>query len=90
MRSVWKPDYFSKKVLKVKDVSKPVKIYDKFSTIPENFVNKRVLIHNGKRLISLLIRDFHVGRKFSSFIICKSTGAKIHVSKKKTKKSSKK
>lgn len=93
MRSVWKPDYFSKTVLDYcqgLSKSKSIKIFDKSSLIPEALESQRVLVHNGKKFVSFLIRDVHVGRKFSYFFQFKSTGSKIHISKKGKKKGKKK
>lgn len=96
MRSTWKPDYFSKSMVNIMSgtngrLSKttPLKIYDKSSTIPEVLLGRRVLVHTGKRMVSFLVRDFHIGRKFSYFFMYKSTGSLIHKPKKKGKKSKK-
>jgi ribosomal protein S19 len=95
MRSTWKPDYFSKALLRLSENLSErkslttYKIYDKSSTIPSFLRDKRVLLHNGKTYVSFLIREHHVGRKFSQFIVCKKTGPSIHVkTNKKNKKSS--
>lgn len=93
MRSVWKPDYFSKSMISLmagveerlpKKAS--VKVYDKASVIPEVLLGQRILVHTGKRMVSFLVRDFHIGRKFSYFFMYKSTGSSIHKPKKKGKK----
>jgi ribosomal protein S19 len=97
MRANWKPDYFSKALLRLSEnlsERQPLttyKIYDKASTIPPFLKNKRVLLHNGKGYISFLIKEHHIGRKFNQFIVCKRTGSSIHLKlNKKNKKSSRK
>lgn len=96
MRSVWKPDYFSKSMVNLMSDTQgrlnkttSVKIYDKSSLIPEILLGRRILVHTGKRMVSFLVRDFHVGRKFSYFFMYKATGSIIHKPKKKGKKGKK-
>lgn len=85
MRANWKPDYFSKALLRLSEnlpQREPLttyKVYDKSSTIPPFLKNKRVLLHNGKNFISFLVRDYHIGRKFNQFILCKKGGPSIHI-----------
>jgi ribosomal protein S19 len=75
MRSKWKSYY--------KDTSlvNSNKLYKKSSIITTEFLNKRVLVYNGNKFISLLVKESMLGHRFGEFILTKSLGSKIHVKK---------
>lgn len=75
MRSKWKGFYFNPGL--------DSKIFDRSAVITLSFLNKRVLIHNGRRFISLLIKESMLGYKFGEFVVTKQLGGKIHSKKKK-------
>jgi len=75
MRSKWKSYY--------KDTSlvNSNKLYKKSSIITMEFLNKRVLVYNGNKFVSLLVKESMLGHRFGEFILTKSLGSKIHVKK---------
>jgi len=75
MRSKWKSYY--------KDTSlvNSNKLYKKSSIITTEFLNKRVLVYNGNKFVSLLVKESMLGHRFGEFILTKSLGSKIHVKK---------
>lgn len=75
MRSKWKGVFTDK--LRIVSGKQPI-IYSRRSMIFSSYVGKRFLIHNGLKLVSLLIRDWHVGQRFGAFVTTKRTGAVIH------------
>lgn len=76
MRSKWKSYYCDPTLLGSQ------KIWNRSSVITIDFLNKRVLVHNGLRFVSILIREAMLGYKFGEFVITKSLGSKIHSKKK--------
>lgn len=52
-----------------------------------NLVNNRVEVYNGKKMLSIIVRDYMVGRRISNFVSSKYTGKVIHVKRKKRIKS---
>lgn len=57
-------------------------IYNKALLLNINFLNKRFIVYNGHRFVSLLIKDFMLGHKVGEFIVTKRLGKKIHFKKK--------
>jgi ribosomal protein S19 len=84
MRSLWK-GVFSKYKPQAAQVDRPV-IYSRSSTIESFWLGKRVLVYNGYRFVSLLIKPFYIGRKFGEFVTTKRTGPRIHMTKRNRKK----
>lgn len=54
--------------------------------LPFFLLNRRIEFYNGKRFLSMIVRDYMVGCKLSDFFATKFTGPSIH-SKGKSKKS---
>jgi len=75
MRSKWKGYY------KYIYLYSNNKIYKKSSVITLEFLNKRVLVYNGNKFISLLVKESMLGHRFGEFVLTKSLGSKIHVKK---------
>jgi ribosomal protein S19 len=85
MRASWKPlptFLLSVALSKGAVPNNRIKIYNKSLVIPESLLNVRVLIHTGKVFVSLLIRSWHIGKRFGQFVATKKWGANIHVAKK--------
>ena len=72
-------DYVSENLISTKMQEKNVKhfIWQKNSTIPIFFNNKRVCVYNGKRYHSFLINSNMLNFKFGEFVITKKLG-RIH------------
>jgi ribosomal protein S19 len=51
------------------------------SIVSLNDLEKRFLVHNGKKYVSIFIRPFMLGFKFGSFILTKRRMNPIHVDK---------
>ena len=45
------------------------------------FLNRRVLIYNGLKFISIIIKENMIGHKFGEFVLTKKIGAQIHSNK---------
>lgn len=63
-------------------------LYQHNLKIPSSLVGKRLNIHTGKRIMSLLIKDSFVGLPLYSLFLTKKMGGQIH--KEKTKATGKK
>lgn len=81
-RAIWKK-LFSDTCLLKKSVAKLIKIWSRSSVISEKFLEKVVLIHNGKSFKRLLIKREHIGFKFGEFILTKTHSQKQIKKKKK-------
>jgi len=67
MRSVWKNDII--------DIKSNLKVLRPgFYSVDKEILNKRISVYNGKLLLSLIVRDYMIGYKFSNFISSKKTG----------------
>jgi len=86
-RSKWKGYFISSSLLKIKNVSKNLKIWNRDSTISKKFVDKSVFIHNGKVFKKIKITQEKVGFKFGEFSFTRiQQKKKIKISKKNLKK----
>jgi small subunit ribosomal protein S19 len=54
-------------LLRFEENKRPIRIWSRGSTILPAFIGKTVQIHNGRKLVPILIHDLHVGRKFGEF-----------------------
>lgn len=77
MRSKWKGNFA--------DVSlvNGLKVFNKGLTVTHDFLNKRVLVYNGLKFVSIAVKESMLGHKFGEFILTKSLGGSIHTKKKK-------
>lgn len=68
-RSKWKGAFIPRFLLKkdVKKVLKPITIWSRSSVISSSFLNKKVLVHNGKTFRPFYIKETHFGLKFGEF-----------------------
>jgi ribosomal protein S19 len=46
-------------------------IFNRAATISPNFIDRRVCIHNGNRLLNITITENHIGFKFGQFALTK-------------------
>lgn len=88
-RSMWKlpyiqKDFFSKHVKEMKTV----RLEKRNTSIPKNFIEKGLNIHNGKTLNYMVVTNKTIGRKAGEFSITKSLG-QLESKKKKLKKKEK-
>jgi len=83
-RSFWKVPFiaeiFFSGMLKK---SKIFSIWQRSSTIPSFYVNRKFKVHNGIWLLTLNIKTGMVGHKFGEFVFTKKMGRTIHIKKKK-------
>jgi ribosomal protein S19 len=77
MRAKWKGVFEDKKNLET------LKVLNRGLTITLAFLNKRVLVYNGLRFISIVVKESMLGHKFGQFVLTKSLGVGIHTKKKK-------
>jgi len=77
MRAKWKGIFVDKRTLE------SLKIFNRSLTITLDFLNKRVLVYNGLRFVSIAIKEAMLGHKFGEFVLTKKLGGVIHVKKKK-------
>lgn len=76
MRSKWK----------IKLVSSSLKVMNAPKVLLSNaFVNKRLEVYNGKKMLSILFRNYMINKRLSNFVSSKYTGKNIHVKRKKRK-----
>lgn len=75
MRSKWKGNFVGFKVAGTS------RIYNKASMVTIEFLNRRVLIYNGLKFISIIIKENMIGHKFGEFVLTKKIGAQIHSNK---------
>jgi ribosomal protein S19 len=61
-------------------------VYSRASVISPTMIGERFYIHNGQKPISMLLRDWHLGKRFGDFMLTKSMGKVIHMEKPKGKK----
>jgi small subunit ribosomal protein S19 len=68
-RSKWKGPFIQSCLLKkkVKRTIKPIVIWSRSSVILKSFVNKKVLVHNGKTFRTFYVKANQVGFKFGEF-----------------------
>lgn len=98
-RSKWKGNYINPRIFNSDDVVSekllPAKyakkkiyyfIWDRGSTIPQFFLNKRICVHNGRKFLSFIVKKDMINHKFGEFSLPKILGKKIHINKKKSKK----
>ncbi len=98
-RSKWKGNFINFNIYKSDDVISerlvPVKylkkkisyyIWNRNSTIPHFFLNKRICVHSGKRYSSFIVKNDMINHKFGEFALTKLIGKKIHINKKRAKK----
>lgn len=79
MRSKWKLN-----LIKTKDSLSNYKILRAPKTLLSSiFTNNRVEVYNGKRMLSIIVRDYMIGKRISNFVSSKYTGKIIHVKRKK-------
>lgn len=57
-------------------------VFNKTLLLNVNYLNKRFLVYNGHRYVSLLIKDFMLGYRIGEFVTTKRLGKKIHLKKK--------
>lgn len=57
-------------------------VFNKSVLLNLNYLNKRFLVYNGHRYVSLLIKDFMLGYRIGEFVPTKRLGKKIHFKKK--------
>lgn len=76
MRSKWKMNLFSNS-LRVINAPKVI--------LSNNFINKRLEVYNGKKMLSILFRNYMVNKRLSNFVSSKYTGKNIHIKRKKRK-----
>lgn len=84
MRSAWKAPYIHTSIInKVKSNSHSngIKVWSRASTILEEFVNYRFLVHNGKYFYRIHVKYPMVGYKFGEFSYTKKNA--IYKKKKK-------
>jgi len=77
MRAKWKGVFEDKKNFET------LKVLNRGLTITLAFLNKRVLVYNGLRFISIVVKESMLGYKFGQFVLTKSLGVGIHTKKKK-------
>ena len=58
--------------IKIKNIKKKTKIFDKNTLILPEFVDRIFLVYNGKKHISLKIKENMVGFKFGDFIFTRA------------------
>jgi len=86
-RSKWKSYYVQPSLLKsFKKRKGLIRVWSRNSTILTNFIDKKVLIHNGIKFRMLKIKKEFIGFKFGDF----SFTCKKHTTNKKKKKKLKK
>ena len=87
-RSIWKGAFISSSILNKKNDAKKsiIKIWSRDSSIPSSFVNKRVLIYNGKTFRMLEIIEDFVGLKFGEFSFTRKRVHRIKKGEQKKKK----
>jgi small subunit ribosomal protein S19 len=87
-RSIWKGVFISSSILSKKNNNKKnaIKIWSRNSSIPASFVNKRVLIYNGKTFRMLEILEDFVGLKFGEFSFTRKRVHRIKKGEQKKKK----
>jgi len=79
MRSKWKLN-----LIQTKDSLSNYKILRAPKTLLSSiFTNNRVEVYNGKRMLSIIVRDYMIGKRISNFVSSKYTGKIIHVKRKK-------
>jgi small subunit ribosomal protein S19 len=83
-RSKWKGFFLDKKIINQK-LNSP-RIWSRRSVITSNFINKRVLIYNGKNFIPIHINNQKIGFKFGEFSFTRRPRNKSKVNTPKTKK----
>jgi ribosomal protein S19 len=87
MRSCWKIPFISQIYLKKYFLKKNIfNIKYKNSIINQNFVDKKVNIHNGNFEKKINILQNMVGFKFGEFILFKTFTESKHINKQKSKK----
>lgn len=79
MRSKWKPSLsVLKEEVNVKNLFNPSNVI-----LSKDLQNSRVDVYNGKKYISMVIKDYMVEQKLSKYVVSKYTGKNIHVKRKK-------
>lgn len=80
-RSVWKGPFLASCFFRSKYKSKQIcTVCPRGSVIIPQFVGNKIAVHNGQKLIVILIKDDMVGHKFGEFSFTKKKP--IHASKK--------
>lgn len=72
-RSVWKGPFFQMSLLNaIKNDAKRegIKVTARNNTIIPAFVGARLLVHNGKEYLPLVIKEEMVGHKIGDFVRC--------------------
>ena len=67
-RSAWKGPYIHASVFTPPEGNKIPKIMSRNSVIPYSYIDRNVLIHNGKTFIKVLVTRERVGFKFGDFV----------------------
>jgi len=81
-RSVWKIPFIAKLFFyKIANKMKVLSIWQRSSSIPVSFINKKFRVHNGVWLLSLNIKTAMIGHKFGEFAFTKKMGKSIHLKK---------
>lgn len=65
MRSVWKP---SIRLPLVSDLTKN-NVMPRFSIVLSEHVDKKILVHNGQKLMRVYVNSEMVGHKFGEFVV---------------------
>lgn len=78
-RAKWKGNFIDNTLLKQKkiDLNRPIKIWSRRSVISSFFLDKKVLIYNGKEFKRILITRDKVGYKFGAFCFTRKHRVKI-------------
>jgi len=94
-RSTWKVPFISNLVLSkdLSDVYKVFNMWNRNSTIPKIYIDRKLRVYNGRHFISFVVKPAMVGQKIGEFSITKVLGSAVGLSmelKAKRKKRSKK
>jgi small subunit ribosomal protein S19 len=87
MRSTWKLPFIASTDLGLlrRQRNYPARILtilNRSSTILNLFVGRRVLVHQGRRWVRFLVRDYMVGHKFGEYAPTRRVNADMHAKKK--------
>lgn len=67
-RSIYKPNYLSKSIAsKVINKCESIQTHSRSSVIPQELVNKKMFIYNGKSYTEIVISEDMVGHKLGEF-----------------------
>lgn len=79
MRSKWKLN-----LIQTKDSLSNIKILRASKVLlSPSLVNNRIEVYNGKKMLSIIVREYMTGKRLSNFVSSKYTGKVIHVKRKK-------